>query len=285
MDTLFPPQNNIQTRRILHTPSSFARENLFYLQEVGTLTSQNPHIKKRKYLTSYLFFIVLDGSGTLTYEKEEFQLKKGDCVFIDCKRSYSQKTEQDLWSLQWIHFNSIHMDAIYQKYLAHNGSPCFLTKKSDLYGSILTDIYQIADSPDPITDIRISEKLSTILTLLMEETVNPLLTPLSSKKYLLKEIKTYLENHYTEKILLDDLSKKFFINKFYLTRIFKEYYGVSIYNYILQLRITQSKKLLRFSELSIEMVAYHCGITDANNFSRIFKKIEGVSPREFRNMW
>ena len=101
----------------------------------------------------------------------------------------------------------------------------------------------------------------------------------------LQDIKNYLDTHYTEKITLDLLSGKFFINKFYLTRIFREKFGISITSYLLQLRITHAKRLLRFTDFSIDRISHECGMNDANYFSRVFKKIEGTTPGQFRRMW
>ena len=108
---------------------------------------------------------------------------------------------------------------------------------------------------------------------------------MNSKKQNLQEIKDYLDTHYTEKITLDALAERFYINKFYLTRVFKEQFGQSVTNYLVQLRITQSKRLLRFTDRSIEAVAQECGLNDANYFSRLFKKVEGITPGEYRRQW
>lgn len=62
------------------------------------------------------------------------------------------------------------------------------------------------------------------------------------------EIKKHLDEHYAEKITLDDLAKRFFINKFYLSKIFKETYGTTVNNYLISKRITRAKQLLRFSD-------------------------------------
>ena len=71
----------------------------------------------------------------------------------------------------------------------------------------------------------------------------------------------------------------------YLTRVFKEQFGLSVTSYLVQLRITQAKRLLRFSDASMEAVAQECGLHDANYFSRLFKKIEGITPGEYRRRW
>ena len=77
----------------------------------------------------------------------------------------------------------------------------------------------------------------------------------------------------------------FYINKYYLTRIFKEYYGVSVNSYLQQLRITQAKQLLRFTNLPVEQIAAQCGIPDLQLFLPGIRKVEGVSPGQFRSMW
>ena len=84
---------------------------------------------------------------------------------------------------------------------------------------------------------------------------------------------------------LDDLSQRFYINKYYLTKLFKQTYGVTVNSYLLQIRITRAKQLLRFTDLSVEMIGEKWGISDPNYFNRAFKKIVGLTPRRYRMMW
>ncbi len=55
------------TRRVINTPSAFTREHFFYIQEAGYLKSLKPHMSRRSGLQSYLFLIVLSGSGEVAY--------------------------------------------------------------------------------------------------------------------------------------------------------------------------------------------------------------------------
>ncbi len=105
------------------------------------------------------------------------------------------------------------------------------------------------------------------------------------KRMELDKVRAYLEEHYTEKITLEELSGHFFINKYYLTKLFKEAYGITILTYLEQKRITQAKNLLRFTAMTMEEIGEAIGMKDANYFSRRFKKIEGMSPREYRKLW
>ena len=75
------------------------------------------------------------------------------------------------------------------------------------------------------------------------------------------------------------------INKFYLSKIFKETYGTTINNYLISKRITRAKQLLRFTDMTVDEIGVAVGMADANYFSRMFRKVEGSSPREYRKQW
>lgn len=276
---------SVRTSRILYTPSSFARFSLLHLQEAGSSTAIRPHTSRREKLPSYLCFVVLDGSGRLVYEEKEYELSVGDVVFIDCRKAYSHSTDYNLWSFQWCHFYGASMPAVYEKYRERGGKPVFHADKAERYTDILTELYALASSSDYIRDMRINEKLSVLLTLLMEQSWHPEGGLLSKKRMELTEIKNYLDEHYTERISLEDLAQKFFINKYYLTRIFKEAYGFTINSYVLSRRITEAKRRLRFSEMTVDEIAAAVGMCDSSYFSRAFRKVEGVSPTEYRKQW
>ena len=146
-------------------------------------------------------------------------------------------------------------------------------------------LYNLAATSDYIRDMRINEKLGTLLTLLMEQSWHPESVTVSRKRMELVEIKNYLDEHYTDKISLDDLAERFFINKFYLSKIFKETYGTTVNNYLISKRITRAKQLLRFTDMTVEEIGVAIGMGDANYFSRMFRKVEGSSPSEYRKQW
>lgn len=279
--------NTVSSNRILYTPSIFARTNLLHLQETGTVQAKEPHVMQREHLASYLFFIVKEGSGTLEYDGITYKLSKNDCIFIDCQKKHSHCSNLDeLWKLNWIHFYGPNMSGIYDKFTERSGTPVFHTEQPEQYTSLLEQVFTIASSDNYIRDMQLYEKITTLLTLLMEESWNPESRAiLSRQRQNVQEVKDFIDSHFTEKITLNTLSERFYINKFYLSKIFKEQFGTSVNSYLLQVRVTHAKRLLRFSELSVEQVGYECGINDANYFSRMFKKIEGISPGEYRKKW
>lgn len=297
---LFTSSPSVQSSRILYTPSPFARSSLLHLQEVGSLTAIRPHTSKREKLQSYLCFMVEDGEGELVYEGKKYNLKSGDVVFIDCRKAYSHSTglnpNAGLWSLRWCHFYGPSMLAIYAKYCERGGQPVIrgddmgrgddASRGADVskYAAILTDIYTLASSSDYIRDMRINGKLNDLLTLLMESSWHRGANTNAPKKMEISSVKSFLDEHYKEKLSLESVASHFFIDKHYLARLFKEQYGVTLVTYLQQVRITHAKRMLRFTDKSIEEIGLECGIGELNYFSRVFKKLEGVSPSEFRRV-
>lgn len=272
--------------RILYTPSAFAKENLVHLQEIGRLTATSPHTSRRSGLGSCLFFLVEGGSGSLVYQGREYPLKTGDCVFINCRSPYAHTTGKDLWQLRWVHFYGPTMDGIHQKYCQRGGLPAFTPSDLGPYTALLEEVRAVAASSDHLKDMKICLALTSLLTLLMEESWQPE-GPASptAKGSDLAPVKEYLEEHFREKITLDQLAAKFYMNKYYLAHMFKQQYGVPVNQYLQQIKITQAKQLLRFSDFSMEKIAAESGLGDANYFSRVFKKVEGVTPGEYRRLW
>ena len=288
MIDLFLSQQAVDSNRILYTPSSFAKDFLIYLQETGQLHAIAPHSSNREGLQSFLCFVVLDGAGKLYYDNCEYRIKKGDCVFIDCKNTYTHMTGYDgdrLWSLQWCHFYSNTLPDIYNKYCERGGKPVFHPAKVKEIIQTMDSIYEIAESDDYIRDMRINDKLSYLLTLLMEESWHPDSAVKKKKKMEIVKIKEYLDENYNRKVSLDELCSKFYINKYYMMKLFSEAYGTTINNYANSVRVTKAKQLLRFSDKRMDEISSELGFEDANYFSRLFKKVEGMSPSEYRKKW
>ena len=276
----------VSSNRVLYTPTGFAKSALLYLQEIGSLQAEQPHTSARTHLSSYLFFCVKSGSGELEYQGKKYKLMQGDCVFIDCQQPYSHSTSVDLWSLSWIHFSSVTMQDIYQKYQERGGRPVFRPENITAFIELHETLFNLASSDDYIRDMRINSGLNELLVLLMNESWHQAeRSDMALKKQNLDPIRDYLDTHYTEKISLDVLANQFFISKFYLTRVFKEQYGVSINTYVQNLRITKAKQMLRFTDKRLEDIGYQCGLGAPHYFSRIFKKVEGITPSEFREKW
>lgn len=94
---------------------------------------------------------------------------------------------------------------------------------------------------------------------------------------------SYMENNFQEHINLKDMADKAGLSVRHFDRSFKEHYKTTPMNYLLRLRIQYACLLLRKSKSKISDIAYESGFDDSNYFTRQFKKIMGVSPKDYRS--
>ena len=93
----------------------------------------------------------------------------------------------------------------------------------------------------------------------------------------------YIQEHYTENITLEELSRVADRNPQYISAVFSKTCGMSLKEYITSLRVEAAKRMLRSTGVPIGEVAANVGYQDSKYFSRIFQKATGKSPREYRN--
>ncbi|SFH87552.1 AraC family transcriptional regulator [Pisciglobus halotolerans] len=272
--------------RILSTPSAFAKENLWYVQEVGTLKSLKPHTSQRESLDSFLFMIVLSGKGTFTYDEKKSYLKTNDIIFINCQKKYSHRSSStDPWELIWVHFNGPLIYNYYKLFQKKRGSVIFHSESSLALKEILLQLIESVASENPDSELLSSHLLNTLVTKSLTISEQSMRDDVKSSSKKIFQIKKYIDEHFKEKLTLDNLSHDFYVSKYHMSREFKTTFGTTINNYIINRRTTLAKELLRFTDKSIEEIGQECGINDNSYFNKLFQKVEKLSPSEYRKKW
>lgn len=93
----------------------------------------------------------------------------------------------------------------------------------------------------------------------------------------------YINKNFAEDITLGDLAKMVNMNATYLSALFSKYNGISIWTFLCKTRVSRAMEYLKSSDTSILKIASLCGFNNSSNFNRVFKKISGVSPSEYRS--
>lgn len=273
------------SNRILSTPSAYARGHYLYVQEIGTLTSTEPHISSRQNLNSFLLLVVTDGNGYFTYEGKRSFIQTGDCVFVNCLRPYAHESSvEHPWTLTWVHFNGKDAYDLYQNYLDQGNASIFTPRSLSPFTDTLASLFLLQKGKSPLLELSSHKYLTDLVTLCFSENM-PSLTGNDLLAGKLAQVRSYLEEHYAQKITLEQLSAHFYISKFHLTREYKKAYGVTVGTDLTTRRISHAKSLLRFSRQSVEQIALSCGFTDAGYFIKVFRKSENMTPLEYRKKW
>ncbi|WP_028589343.1 response regulator [Paenibacillus massiliensis] len=96
------------------------------------------------------------------------------------------------------------------------------------------------------------------------------------------QIRAYIETHFHHNISLKSIAAKFYMNPVYLGQLFKKTYGIYFNDFLLQLRVSEAKRLLRQTDLRIYEIAGHVGFANPDYFVTQFEKMERSTPTEYR---
>ncbi|WP_180270795.1 response regulator transcription factor [Sporanaerobium hydrogeniformans] len=99
---------------------------------------------------------------------------------------------------------------------------------------------------------------------------------------IITNIKNYIDSNYCTNIKITDFEEKYFFSVEYLTKLFRQKYGCTMYEYVVQLRMERAIELLAHAEIKIVDISERLGYTDNHYFSKVFRRYYGVSPSQYR---
>lgn len=100
---------------------------------------------------------------------------------------------------------------------------------------------------------------------------------------LIQKADAYMEKHFDQDLSLEEISKVVNLSPFYFSRFYKDETGVNYINRLIDIRIEKSKALLLETDLPIKDLSVRVGYIDSNYFSKLFKKMTGYTPTEFKD--
>ncbi len=143
----------------------------------------------------------------------------------------------------------------------------------------ISDIYiQKADVAKSIDEIReLNKEVWTIFV----ETVREHKKENQYSRHIL-ECLNYIDSHFNEKITLELLAEKVNLNPSYLATLFRKETGNTLGTYLMNIRIKASQALLTRTDYSYSQIAYSMGFCSQSHFTAAFRKISGLTPKEYR---
>ncbi len=101
----------------------------------------------------------------------------------------------------------------------------------------------------------------------------------------INQAKQYIQEHFAEPLSLEEVSAQAGFSSSYFSTLFRKETGKNFLEYLIDVRIEEAKKLLRKSGSTIEQIGKAVGISDYKRFAKTFKKITGISPKEYRKLY
>lgn len=286
-DDIYTTVTMTKSERYLHTPGSFARQNLLYVQEVGHLKSLRPHRCVREKLDSFLILVVLEGRGMLKIGNKEIEVSKGDCAWIDCMGHYEHiSDEKDAWKLAWVHFNGKSAKSFYELFVKLNQTKSiFHVENIEEWFSVFQDIMVCQREKSVLSELECGEKLMHLVNKVIKCIADFSVIETEEEKLAVTEVREYINEQYGEKNVLELVANEFGKTLDDVGAVFKNAYGISMEEYISRRRYNAAKELLRFSVKPMEDVAMESGIGDLISMQQMFIQNDGMSAEEYRKRW
>ena len=209
--------------------------------------------------------------GTLCYSinGEKTIIKQGDiiCLPPGTMRSRHEGNEKsDFISFNFTSKNEIAIPTILEKAVSND-----MLLLVAAYDEICRNSY--LDNKEKSAHL-----LSCLLLILEDRVAQTRRNPLAIK------IIEFIHKNFAQKITLDKIGKAMFFSPGYCDNIFRRETGRSIIDYLIEIRITEAKRLIFEGEISLSAVSEAVGFDDYNYFSRVFKKRTGYTPNEYRKL-
>lgn len=233
---------------------------------------------------NYLLHYVLDGKGYYYVDDKKYTITKNQGFLINPNTvTFYQADKDDPWTYLWIGIDGLKVSHYLKAIGLDKENLIFNYNDPDILKDYLMDMLKNHKSSDS-NAFKIEGLLFLFFSKLSEnvKSIPNNNNDMYSNLYINKAIE-FIQNNYHNQIKVSDIAKYTCLNRSYLTSIFQKYLQMSPQRFLMKFRITKASDLLYNTDLPIGNIAYSCGYSDPLAFSKAFKKIKGVSPKEYRN--
>lgn len=230
-------------------------------------------------------FYVVGGVGQFRIEDEVHQVSAGDLVIVNPNVEHTE-TSLDARPLEYIVLGVADLELSVAK--GQDGRFCivhFQGRQEEIQMYLHTMLREIEAKP-PGYEIVCQDLFDVIVVRLMRQTdFSATLAPSSRRGgRVCAVIQRYIDKHYKEALTLEGLAGIAHVSKYHVAHTFKKEYGISPMSYLVMKRIEESKQLLKTTDYPLSRLAHMVGFSSGSYFSQSFRRLEGISPMEYRRI-
>ena len=249
----------------------------YYKQALNHTMSRNKH-------DDYLIIYCLDGEGKLTVNKQIHIVKAGDIICLPKGVAHAYKaSETTPWTIYWVHFSGDKSEDFID-YLAINSNNYVFPL--GIHSRLTSDFESLLEcrqySYNINAFVHTASLLRQILTHIAQ--LQPLAKQQAAHNFDLERVHSLMQARVHEQLELEALAETVSLSKFHFIKKYKELTGTTPINHFIHLKVERACHLLDVTTKSINEISFAVGYEDAYYFSRIFKKIMGISPSQYRRM-
>lgn len=264
------------------SPTKMARRLPICICSYGYFVAGPGHYTDRDQFRSlYQVFLTHSGCGRFIIDGKEYLADKDTAVFLNCGHPHRYESYKGTWEHEWVNFSGssckVYQDLInpdgFRIHQLHGNREPFIIMQEIKSGVMNQDMPGLVQ-----TSTRIIRLLDSLYTLSMSHQRSHIDDMRGNVQLSID----YIDEHYMESVSLDQLAQTAFLSKYYYLRSFKQYTGMTPYEYLTSVRLSHAIKMLVATNRSIDEIGYETGFGGAKNFIRQFRQSMGVTPGDYR---
>ncbi len=254
----------------------------FFLTAIGYYPHAVYHDRNRKAGSpEYILLYCVEGRGTVLVGCETNELKPNTYIILPNNIPHHYKSSTiDPWSIYWVHFTGKNAELLYNRHFETHTGVSYIPvdeKRNSTFDeifSLLENSFEVRDME--IVNIKILEYISSFI---YHKEINPSI----KDEDVISQSVLYMKKNIGMCLSISTLAGEHRLSVSHYTRLFRAKTGVSPIQYFNQLKVQKCCQYLYFTDRNIKEICSELGFSDPYYFSRLFKKLMGLSPSNYKN--
>lgn len=257
--------------------------NKLYITDIGYYPKARFHYRMRPNGSDqHILIYCQEGTGKVTIGSQAFDLEAGDYCIIPQNTKHTYAASEDApWTIYWIHFKGSTSTDLVEFARKKTGMKGFI-RSAEKPIALFHDIYHQLERGYSITSlININLCFGYLLTTFINnDTLDTAVYP--DTKDAIDIAIDYMGKHLEQSLTLQEIAAATHLSPGHFSTIFKKKTGFGVIEYFNHLKMQRACQYLLFTELRVKEISEQLGIEDQHYFSRLFTKVMGISPNEYR---
>lgn len=237
----------------------------------------------------YLFHYILSGTGTLYADDSKgntqtHRIKSGQGFMIFPEQINTYVADKQVpWEYIWVEFDGLRVKEALDIAGISPDNPVYRAKFKDSRETMKEEMLYLTEHGDATPFCLIGHLYLFLDAMLRSITTEAHTDNKRLQDFYIREALTYIEQNFQNEITVEDIAHVCGLNRSYFGKIFKDSTGKTPQQFLLTYRMIKATELLKLTKLSVGDISNAVGYANQLHFSRAFKNVYGISPREWRN--
>lgn len=230
----------------------------------------------------YIIHYILGGQGFFNVNGKTYCLKKDEgFLILPGTVVFYQADVNQPWSYGWVGFHGLKAEAYLKQAGLDGNNPVFKYDRDDFLKTCLLRMIETKELSSS-REIRLLGLLYEFLSQMIEAAGRSVGKGSDRKEEYIKKAIEYVRMNYSRKTGIAEIAHNIGLDRSYMYSLFNEYLNISPQEFLINYRIEKACELMQGSGLSISEISRSVGYDDPLVFSKAFKNVKGLSPREYR---